>query len=41
MIVWDKKKRYKPFVNFELNIVNWVDSGFDEIGSYKLTNLYD
>ena len=39
MILWDKQKRYKPFINFEINFVNWVKSGFNEIGNYNLIEL--
>jgi len=39
MILWDKQKRYIPFINFEINLVNWVKSGFNEIGNYNLIEL--
>jgi hypothetical protein len=39
MVLWEKQKRYKPFINFEINFTNWVKSGFNEIGNYNLIDL--
>lgn len=39
IIFWNNEKRYKPFMNLEFNIADWVYSGFNEIGVYDLNEL--
>ena len=39
LLFWNPKKRYKPFIDIDLSYFDWIESGFNEIGNYKLDKL--